>query len=347
MKSETTFINHGTHAHQSGAFSRNSALDFTKGILVLLMILYHWFNYFVSPEGIAYVYLRFITPSFIFLAGFLIGNTYPSKYGWGSRKATSRLFERGVKIVVIFTSLNLAANGLVSSTFKGEMPGLGRFLRDAVWIYGPGSAGAAFEVLLPIGYLLIFAAMAFLIHRQSDTLVRLSCGVVFGLIGMLHYYGFSSTNLELVSVGLLGMVVGLFPIERINSWVNHPYGLLLLYACYTLAITVWNVRYGLQIIGVCLNLMLIYLVGLRLGSPSWTQNKIEILGQYSLFGYIAQIGILQVLYKTLSIIQLGVVARWTISFASAVILTSVAVNTMHFARSKWPSINRIYSAAFS
>src|SRR5690349_11729639 len=51
---------------------RNPALDFTKGVLVLLMVLYHWINYFVTREGDLYRYLRFITPSFIFITGFLI-----------------------------------------------------------------------------------------------------------------------------------------------------------------------------------------------------------------------------------------------------------------------------------
>src|SRR6184192_3526731 len=57
---------------------RNSALDFTKGMLVLLMVLYHWLNYFVASEGDFYRYLRFVTPSFIFITGFLISNVYLS-----------------------------------------------------------------------------------------------------------------------------------------------------------------------------------------------------------------------------------------------------------------------------
>ncbi len=60
---------------------RIPALDFTKGALVLLMVLYHWINYFVGPEVTYYYkYLRFLTPSFIFIAGFMISNVYLSKY---------------------------------------------------------------------------------------------------------------------------------------------------------------------------------------------------------------------------------------------------------------------------
>ncbi|HEY1462593.1 MAG TPA: hypothetical protein VGF44_04170, partial [Terriglobales bacterium] len=50
---------------------RNPALDFTKGFLVLLMVVYHWFNYFVGPQAGVYKYIRFLTPSFIFITGFI------------------------------------------------------------------------------------------------------------------------------------------------------------------------------------------------------------------------------------------------------------------------------------
>ena len=52
------------HGQESSA---TPALDFTKGALVLIMVLYHWLNYFYGPRGDVYRYLRFLTPSFIFI----------------------------------------------------------------------------------------------------------------------------------------------------------------------------------------------------------------------------------------------------------------------------------------
>jgi len=46
---------------------RNPALDFTKGALVLFMVLYHRLEYFVSATGDFYRYIMFVTPSFIFI----------------------------------------------------------------------------------------------------------------------------------------------------------------------------------------------------------------------------------------------------------------------------------------
>src|ERR1700740_404806 len=59
---------------------RIPALDFTKGTLALFMVLYHWINYFVGVEWGYYRYLRFLSPSFIFISGFMISNVYLSKY---------------------------------------------------------------------------------------------------------------------------------------------------------------------------------------------------------------------------------------------------------------------------
>src|SRR5271166_4503527 len=70
-------------ARKAGSSSkpkRISALDFTKGALVLIMVLYHWVNYFIGLQWPYYRYLRFLTPSFIFVTGFMISNVYLSKY---------------------------------------------------------------------------------------------------------------------------------------------------------------------------------------------------------------------------------------------------------------------------
>src|SRR5882724_12530804 len=88
---------------------RIPALDFTKGTLVLLMVLYHWINYFIGQEVTYYYkYLRFLTPSFIFIAGFMISNVYLSKYAAADPRLSKRLFTRGLKLFAIFLSLNLA-----------------------------------------------------------------------------------------------------------------------------------------------------------------------------------------------------------------------------------------------
>src|SRR5947209_8358962 len=93
---------------RSPKVSRNPALDFTKGALVLIMVLYHWINYFIGPQWEYYQYLRFLTPSFIFITGFMISNVYLSKYETAGPRLSKRLFTRGLKLMAIFLALNVA-----------------------------------------------------------------------------------------------------------------------------------------------------------------------------------------------------------------------------------------------
>src|SRR4249920_949495 len=81
---------------------RIPALDFTKGALVLIMVLYHWLNYFVSADGSWYRYLRFLTPSFIFITGFFVSHIYLAKYDPADTRLPKRLLERGLKLIAIF-----------------------------------------------------------------------------------------------------------------------------------------------------------------------------------------------------------------------------------------------------
>src|SRR6267154_2261480 len=84
-------------AETANKTNRNPALDFTKGALVLIMVLYHWINYFYGPHDNRY--LRFLTPSFICITGFLISNIYLSKYDISDPRLPKRLFQRGAKIL--------------------------------------------------------------------------------------------------------------------------------------------------------------------------------------------------------------------------------------------------------
>src|SRR6185503_19333445 len=92
-------------AMPSANHPRNYALDFTKGALVLLMVFYHWLNYFIGPD-FDYRYLRFLTPSFIFITGFVISHVYFSK-NTDVGRLSSRLFTRGLKLLLLLVVLNV------------------------------------------------------------------------------------------------------------------------------------------------------------------------------------------------------------------------------------------------
>jgi hypothetical protein len=55
------------------------------------------------------------------------------------------------------------------------------------------------------------------------------------------------------------------------------------------AITVFNVVYPLQVVGVCLGLLLMYLGGAKRSEPERIRIHIIQLGKYCLFGCVTQI----------------------------------------------------------
>src|SRR5437016_3915874 len=160
---------------------RNPALDFTKGALVLFMVLYHWLEYFVSTTGDFYRYIRFVTPSFIFITGFLISNIYLSKYEISDPRLPRRLLQRGLKLL---------------------------------------------------------AFLAF---------------------------------------GVLGVLCGYVPIEKINRFLSHAYMIVGAYVGYLIAIRIWDVTYPLLVVGVCLSVMLIYLVGAKASELGGVRKHVELL----------------------------------------------------------------------
>lgn len=59
---------------------RDVSLDFVKGILVIVMVIYHVMNYFSTAGPDSFGYVRFVTGSFIFVSGYIISTFYERKY---------------------------------------------------------------------------------------------------------------------------------------------------------------------------------------------------------------------------------------------------------------------------
>jgi len=330
---------------------RNPALDFTKGALVLIMVLYHWMNYFYGPHDNRY--LRFLTPSFICITGFLISNIYLSKYKISDPKLPKRLLERGVKILGVFFVLNIMRILLVLVAFTqhtGSEPSPLSNLVD-VYIIGSGVGGGqskavAFFVLIPIGYVLMLSAGLAILSRFYRYTFHVACLIALLTIVMLAANDLQSPNLELVTIGLLGVLAGYLPTAKVDALVRHSYLLVGAYVLYLLAITFWNIIYPLQIIGVFLSLMILYRLGQVGDQPGLGARIVILLGKYSLFGYIAQIAVLQILH--FGLIRLG--SRTVvqgISFVLAFALTILSVAIVDRARAKSAIANKAYGAVFA
>ena len=326
---------------------RNRALDFSKGVLVLFMVLYHWINYFVGVYGSIYIYLRFIPPSFVFITGFLIANVYPARYGLRSVQVYRRMLVRGGKLLLLFVLLNIAANLVFARSYKGAMPGVDGFFRDLAIILTTGNAKAAFSVLVPIGYLLFLSAAIFMVGRVERRGIPVLCTVLFLGIVALDMYGSASSNLTLLGIGVLGVCIGMYPLEKIETWINYPVIVLGLNVGYLLAISILGTTYLLQVIGVVLSIALIYVAGMKSAAWYGINDLMVLLGRYSLFAYVAQICLLQVLQRGLSQLRLADWNLWVTSFICAFALTVLAVKCAEYIRAKSIIADRIYRVTFS
>ncbi len=330
----------------SVAATRITALDFTKGALVLFMVLYHWLNYFLGPGGISYRFLRFLPPSFIFITGFLVSNVYLSKYAISDSRIPKRLLIRGLKILGVFLVLNLAIALLVTGIRNLNASSyLSVFVLGNVHIVGVGKA-AAFYILVPISYFLFLSAALLVPYRTFKYTFHLTFATfVIGIV-VLSVLGYRSNNLELVSVGLLGLILGFSSVEKINSYVKHPYILGVAYAAYLVPLSVWEPNFLVHTMGVCLTVALLYLLGTTRAADSRIGSQITLLGRYPLFAYIAQIAILQVMRRSLLFVDLGV-GQLILTLAAAVVLTVLSVHAVEVLRKKSNVVNRSYRFIFT
>jgi peptidoglycan/LPS O-acetylase OafA/YrhL len=158
--------------------------------------------------------------------------------------------------------------------------------------------------------------------------------------------GEHSYNVEFLAIGMLGVLTGFMPIGGINDFVRHPYRLAFAYVCYVIAITIWNIPFPLLVVAVLLNLMVIYLVGAGGGESGTIRSVVILLGKYSLFGYISQIAILQILSAAFHHVNLGVTALG-VSFVAAFVLTIACTEVVDRSRARAVSVDRLYKTVFA
>jgi hypothetical protein len=154
-----------------------------------------------------------------------------------------------------------------------------------------------------------------------------------------------SVNLELLTLGTLGIAIGLLPKARLETLTTHPLIFSFLYLAYLSGLHIWGETFALQAIGVCLSLLGIYALG-RVTEKSWhRKSSIILLGQYSLFSYIAQIVILIGTSFAISRFGLGVLTL-PVTLFIAFGLTVLAVRAVHFVREVFVFVDRVYRFIF-
>ena len=331
--------------HTATAATRITSFDFVKGALVLVMVLYHWLNYFIGLQWGGYRYLRFLTPSFIFLTGFLVSHVYLSKYGYDDPRLRRRLWLRGLKLLAVFLVLNVVADRTLGMRLRLNFWDINA-LRDASYaVFVEGSARAAFDILVPISYFLLLAPFVlFVSGRLQISLWAIAAAAIVSTL-IAEAGGLTNPHLEMLSVALLGLAAGTLR-GRAVALSRSPVVILGAYVIYVATITLWNVPFSLQVVGVCLSVLVLHAIAQVCGSTGLLQRYLVRLGEYSLLAYIVQIIVLQMLRRGLRGYDLSG-AGLAVPLAIGIFSTIAVVEATAWLRRRSAVVDQSYRTAFA
>jgi hypothetical protein len=327
---------------------RDIGIDFTKGALVLFMVLYHWLNYFISSNGQYYNYLRFLTPSFIFVTGFMISQIHLRRYGSTGLTLPRRLTIRGLKLLGVFVGLNVIIGAALAGRLFWRSPAVTLF---SAFISGNtsttvGEKIVSFNILVPIAYLLILSAALVVLARRVQYIFHWTLIVCVGVIVFLSSHGVSYTYLDVLMPGLLGVVTGFATREQIAAFLSRPYILIAAYCLFVVIITLHKVTLPLQIASVILTTALLHIASTAKAVPNSVRCITILLGRYSLVGYISQIAILRGL-RGISLFSQRGSGALIASLALGFLVTVMTAELTDLARRRSRLANGLYELVFA
>lgn len=322
---------------------RIEPLDWTKGMLVLCMVAYHSINY-SAYRPLAFRFLPFLPPSFVLIAGLVVGSIYTARYNLDSWKPYARLMVRGAKLLLLFTLLNVGYCVLAAHSLAG---GLLEFADRASLIFVSGNGRAAiFEVLLPISYFLLLVPVLLWLRSKAVWTTPV-CGIgICVLCSVLESRGISSENLTLLSAGILGMTLGLVPMETLDRFARKWTWVGLIYLLYQILRWFIGDIYPVEMFGAVASVLLLYAVACYLDMSAWTGRQMVLFGRYSLLGYLAQIALLQVIVKAVG----GKPEHWSgvlVVAGLTTILLYFVVRLVNSLRQRNASMDLIYKFVFA
>ena len=276
--------------HPPGAADqRDLALDALKGFLAVSMVVYHSLNYFSEADASVLGYLRFVNGSFVFLSGLAIALRVAASNAMSSAAAQRTLW-RGLRLLIVFTALNLAIALLGMSNHKNVPFGIGRFFNDAFAVYFTGEGAAiAFRILAPIAYVLMLAPLylCWPSWRWPVAVLTLLAALVY-----THLSNAVAATPFFVLIGLVGLCAGL---AARRAWASGPAPWLTIVCGVVLSVVLMDWLSG-NVLAYCLGLWsmlkLVYDATRRLNLHGAVAREWRRIGEYSLAAYIAQIAFL-------------------------------------------------------
>jgi hypothetical protein len=325
---------------------RIDALDFVKGALVVFMVIYHSLNRSIY-HPLAFRYLAFLPPSFILIVGFILTSVYSQRYDLRAWHVHQRLLIRGLKLVLIFTLLNMLVYAFVLGNPKDPLVGLEGFLERWNEIYVHSTTRvASFSVLLSISYFLLAAPFLLRFQVWKKWFIPLAAFISVSSCVVMEYNGELNGNVGMASAGSIGLALGLLPISRINQFAKQWYLTVPAYLIYRGLSYMSGETYAVQMLGACVTLFLLYGIALQLADGSQFYRFCVFLGNYSLLAYIMQILLLQVLIRVIGhpARTIGALLAVVFSTLGATYLVTLCTDQL---RMKLKPANSMYKAVFT
>lgn len=288
-----------SHAASS---SRDTAFDAVKGVLVVLMVVYHVLSIASTAGEEAFRYIRFVSGSFIFISGFVVTRFMFARFAAAPAEVARRLIWRGAKVLLIFTVLNLAIHVSGFGNVGKQNLGVEGFVRHAATIYLVGDGRlSSFLILLPIAYLLMLApAYLALAVRAPLGTAAVAAGLVLTL-GLPPIAATLPPTLEFLLVGFFGLALGT-PVLAQRLVGNAPPGRLATAIGLPLSIVLTGAFGGplaLYCVGVAFVLRFIHDIVCLAPPGSRAVAQAVLLGRYALMSYIGQIVLIQLCLRLL------------------------------------------------
>jgi peptidoglycan/LPS O-acetylase OafA/YrhL len=330
------------------AASRSDSLDAVKGMLVMTMVVYHTLS-IASTGGVeTFRFIRFVSGSFIFLAGFVAARYMTDRMRRDPSAATWQLCARGAKIVALFTALNLAIAFSGFGNASKQPLIAAEFLRWAPEIYLAGNSRmTSFAILLPIGYLLVCAPVVLFAFVRAPLYAPLALLVAMLAASLHPTLAEQRPNVEFMLIGLAGMALGA---PEVRAFERGAPGLLIVALGLTAAILLTGLfgsSDAAYLAGVAAIVRLAH-DGARLADANAAvMRQLVRLGRYSLIAYIGQIALIQIVFR------LTGAQRWAVGWEVAAIGTFAAVSVLVLCalvergRQASPVVDKAYRLVFA
>ena len=326
--------------------ARNHAIDFTKGFLVVVMIAYHLLNYFLEGGERVYMYLNYVTGGFIFISGLLCSTIYYNKFLEDKLYVHRRLFIRGFKLITIFFLLNIFTLYFLNRNFNAQINNILNNLHSILVI--GNEQFISFGILLGIAYVLLISNILLYSYQLRFILYTLLIIVIVFITIKDIPLG---SNLYYILIGIGGFYSGfIYPtiIPKIRRNILNIILAFLLFFYFIVAVPL-GIRRIYFIYYVIINVVLAsaYYIGKRLNPSKIIIKNIIIFGQYSLFSYIAQLIIIQILAMIIKINIHSLNIAHLILFIFTNICLSLLCNILILSRKKIKVIDKMYRFIFA